>query len=176
MAEASRRAARSERKGGLPNAAFVVAAAEAVPEELCGAAQLVTVHFPWGSLLRGCVGGDARVAAGIARLVAPEGLLELLLAPSPRDGLDGVPVEPGELAAAVRETFAAFGLELEIARAATDGEVRASGSTWARRLRSQRPQDRPVMLVRLARPIGAAAGREVRSMDARAGSGAGSRA
>lgn len=158
MAEASRRAAGPPRKGGLPNAAFVLAAAEAMPEVFCGAAQRVTVQFPWGSLLRGCIGGEARVAAGIAGLLAPGGALQLLLAPSVRDGLDGVPVEAVELVAAVRRTFAAHGLELDLARPATDAEVVASGSSWARRLRSQRPSDRAVMLMRLARPMGVAAG------------------
>jgi 16S rRNA (adenine(1408)-N(1))-methyltransferase len=158
MAEASRRAAGPARKGGLPNAAFVLAAAEAMPEELCGVAQLVTVQFPWGSLLRGCVGGDERVAAGIAGLLAPNGRLQVLLAPSVRDGLDGVPVEADELAAAVRTAFARHSLELDVARPATEAEVVASGSSWARRLRSQRPEDRAVMLMRRARPIGVAAG------------------
>ncbi len=158
MAEASRRAAGPVRKGGLPNAAFVLAAAEAPPEELCGAAQRVTALFPWGSLLRGCVGRDARVAAGICGLLAPGGTLELLLAPSTRDGLEGVPVDAIGLVEAVRSTFADLGLEMGLARAASDAEVIASGSTWARRLRSQRPADRGVMLMRLVRPIRIGAG------------------
>ena len=71
MAEASRRAARPARRGGLPNALFVVAAAEAPPPELHGLADLVTITLPWGSLLRGALALDDAVAAGIARLVAP---------------------------------------------------------------------------------------------------------
>jgi hypothetical protein len=153
MAESSRRAARPARKGGLPNAAFILAAAEAPPAILCGAAGLVTVRFPWGSLLRGCVGLDDAVAAGVAGLVARDGLLELLLAPSERDRIDRVPIEAEALTAAVAGTFARFGLVLDVARPATDGEVEASGSTWARRLRSQRPDDRGVMLFRLVRPL-----------------------
>ncbi|HUG30737.1 MAG TPA: hypothetical protein VMQ65_09540 [Candidatus Limnocylindria bacterium] len=156
MAEASRRAAGPARKGGLANAAFILAAAEAPPSELCGAGARVTVLFPWGSLLRGCVGGDAPVAAGVAGLVAPGGALELLLAPSVRDGLDGLPLEPNELAAAVQGAFEGFDLGMELARPALDAEVRASGSTWARRLGSQRPADRRVMLMRLVRPLGGA--------------------
>jgi 16S rRNA (adenine(1408)-N(1))-methyltransferase len=75
MAEASRRAAGPPRKGGLANALFVVAAAEAPPEELRGLAARVTVLFPWGSLLRGCLGAHASVAEGMAGLVAPDGTL-----------------------------------------------------------------------------------------------------
>ena len=152
MAEASRRAAAPSRRGGLANAAFIVAAAEAPPDALARSAGLVTVRFPWASLLRGCVGRDAMVAAGIAALVRPAGNLELLLAPSVRDGLDGVPVEASAISEAATATFAAFGLTPACAGPATDAEIAASGSTWAKRLRSQRPTDRPVMLVRLVRP------------------------
>ncbi len=152
MAEASRRAARPARKGGLPNAAFILVAAESPPPELCHVAARVTVQFPWGSLLRGCVGDDSNVATGVAGLVAPDGMLELLLAPSARDGLDGVPLAPAALTAAVAGAFASHGLDVVMTRAATEAEIAAAHSTWARRLRSQQPVDRGVMLVRLVRP------------------------
>ena len=160
MAEASRRAAGPIRKGGRPNARFIVAAAEALPEVLCGAAAHVTVRFPWGSLLRGVVGRDDAVACGVAGLVAVGGTLELLLAPSDRDGLVGVPVEPAGVVAAAARTFRPLGFAVEMARAATDEEIRASGSTWARRLLATRSADRRVMLVRLTKAVerGAAGG------------------
>ena len=154
MAEASRRAAAPARKGGLSNAAFIVAAAEAPPTELCGVADLVTVRFPWGSLLRGCVGEDGAVAAGLARLVARGATLELLLAPSKRDNLDAIPLEPAALAEAAAVAFAPFGLDVVVGRPATMDEIEASGSTWARRLRAighAGTADRTPTLVRLVR-------------------------
>lgn len=157
MAEASRRAAASPSRGGLPNALFVVAAAEAVPRELAGIAGLVTVAFPWGSLLRGCLGANDAVARGVAALVGPGGALELLLAPAPHDGLDGLPVEPAAVVEAATRTFATLGFTAIVGRAATREEVLASGSTWARRLfrgggaSSERPAVR-IHLVRRIRP------------------------
>ena len=147
MVEASRRAARPVRKGGQSNAAFVLAAAEAPPSELCGAANLVTVQFPWGSLLRGALGADDRVAAGVAGLIARSGTLELLLAPAARDGLDGLPTDPRAVVDAAASAFAAHGLSVVEARPATEAEVRQSGSTWARRLGSERT----AVLIRMAR-------------------------
>jgi 16S rRNA (adenine(1408)-N(1))-methyltransferase len=145
MAEASRRAARALQKGGLPNARFILASAESPPPVLAGAADLVTVRLPWGSLLRGVVGADAAVAAGIAGVVAPHGSLELLLAPAARDGLDGMPTSNDDLVAGVATAFHARGFDIEDVRTATPAEVKASGSTWARRL------DRPSTLIRLVR-------------------------
>ena len=135
MAESSRRAVRAARRTGLePNATFVVAAAEAVPAELVGIAAVVTVRFPWASLLRGCLGLDATVAAGVRAVIAPGGMLEVLLAPATRDRLGGVPTEPSDVMAAARATFEALGLRFIEGRLATSEEVRASGSSWARRL------------------------------------------
>jgi 16S rRNA (adenine(1408)-N(1))-methyltransferase len=160
MAESSRRAAAPARRGGLPNAAFIVAGAEAPPAVLSGAAGLVTVQFPWGSLLRGCVGADGAISAGVAGLVAPGGTLELLLAPSARDGLDGVPTEVPALVDAANAVFAGHGLVPVLARAATNAEVLASGSTWARRLGAARSggngatgrvTDRAPVLIRMVR-------------------------
>jgi len=145
MAEASRRAARSPRKGGLANAAFVVAAAEAPPAELAGVAHLVTVRFPWGSLLRGVIGRDEPVAAGLASLVAEEGALELLLAPIERDGLDGVPTSTAGLVAGAASAFEPHGFQIECVGEPTAAAIRASGSTWARRL------GRKSSLIRLVR-------------------------
>jgi 16S rRNA (adenine(1408)-N(1))-methyltransferase len=153
MAEVSRRAARPARKGGAPNATFVVAAAEVIPAELRGVAALVTVRFPWASLLRGCLGADDAVTDGIAGLVVPGGSLELLLAPAERDRL-GLPTQPAAVVEAARAAFEARGLCLTEGRAATTEEIRASGSTWARRLLSHgaADADRRPMLVRFARP------------------------
>ena len=134
MAEASRRAAGPTRKGGLENVRFVLAAAETLPGDLAGRAALVTVLFPWGSLLRGCLGLDDVVAGGLAGLVARGGVLEMLLAPDERARLNGVPTtESGILAAATR-AFAPHGLDVLLARTATPAEIAATGSSWARRL------------------------------------------
>jgi len=149
MAEVSRRAASRPSRGGLPNALFVVAAAEQIPTELVGLATTVRVTLPWGSLLRGLVGGSAAVASGIASLLNADGTLELLLAPAERDRLDGVPVQAGELIRAVTSTFEPLGLVLEQAGAATNAQVRATGSTWARKLLGAGRGDRSVVLIRL---------------------------
>jgi len=149
MAEASRRAARSEARGGRPNALFVVAAAEALPAELARLADRVTVRFPWGSLLRGCLGADDVVAAGLAGLVRPGGTLELLLAPATRDRLAGLPTEPAAVVAAASQAFVRHGLVVVEGREATEVEVRASGSTWAKRLLAGGRADRRVTLIRL---------------------------
>ncbi len=83
---------------------------EQLPAELAGLASLVTVHFPWGSLLRAAVGEDADGAAGIARLVAPGGRLRLLVSAAERDANGGgvVDLDPGAVVGAYRE----LGMEL----------------------------------------------------------------
>ena len=153
MAESSARAARPLAKGGQPNAIFVAAAAEAMPPELLGLADRVTVRFPWASLLRGCLGRDAAVTAGIASLVA-RGSLELLLALATRDRLEDLPTEPTAVIEAAGRAFEPHGFGVVEARQASTDEIRASGSSWAKRLLGGNRKvggtlDRAVVLVRL---------------------------
>lgn len=151
MAGTSLRAARPVRKGGLPNALFVVAAAERPPRELLGLAGEVTITMPWGSLLRGALALDdaCEAASGIALLVAPGGVVRVLLSIDPRDGL-ALPaleeVAAGELPARWRT----HGLTLTAFEPADTATIAASGSSWARRLAAGR--DRAVWRIALARP------------------------
>ena len=133
MIESSRRASRPERRGGRPNALFVVAAAEAAPPELACLADELSITLPWGSLLAGVLGGDDRVAAGVAGLVAPGGLVRSIVSTASCDGRD-LPVLDARLAGVVADAWAAHGLTLETFRPATVGELAATHSTWARRL------------------------------------------
>ena len=138
LAEASRRVARRARSADDRRAWFVAAGVETLPAGLTGLADLVTVRFPWGSLLRGVLGADTGVAASIARLVAPGGHLEITLSLVARDRQD-----------TAGEVFGAADLErmtatLRGARArpgprharCRPRRSRRIPSTWARRLRA----------------------------------------
>jgi 16S rRNA (adenine(1408)-N(1))-methyltransferase len=134
MAEASRRAARRPERGGLPNALFVVAAAEALPAELDGLADLVTVHFPWGSLLRGLVAANPAVMGGLARVLRPGATLSMLLSSTDRDrGAGAGPISEPTLAA-MADAYGGHGLTVARARPPTPADVAATRSTWGRRL------------------------------------------
>jgi 16S rRNA (adenine(1408)-N(1))-methyltransferase len=143
MVDVSRRAARSAIKGGLPNIRFVAAAAEAPPVEIVGRASLITIAFPWGSLARGIMGADAAVLDGIAAIARPGARIEALVSVTDRDRASlGVGPECFADRAAISAAWSKAGLELLEVRPAAPGEVRATGSTWARRLDAGRA--RPV--------------------------------
>jgi 16S rRNA (adenine(1408)-N(1))-methyltransferase len=134
MAESSHRASRPERRGGLPNALFVVASAEALPGEMTAVADRVTVNLPWGSLLRGALALDTAAAAGIASLALPGGSVELLLAPATRDGLAPDMNVEARLENGLATDWMAHGLVLEDAHPATREDLDAVRTTWSRRL------------------------------------------
>ena len=135
MAESSRRAAGPSRKGGLPNALYVAAAAERLPPELTAIAAEVSILFPWGSLLRGALALDnaCDAAAGIAALVAPGGRVRAIVSIDPRDRL-GLPPLSGADGNALARRWGHHGLELAAYEPATSGEAAATGSSWGRRL------------------------------------------
>jgi hypothetical protein len=81
-----------------------------------------------------------------------------------------LPTDPAAVIASATRTFGALGLRLVDARAATDIEVRRSGSTWARRLQSNPATRRQVLAMRFAAEGVTMAGRSemvggTRSMD-----------
>jgi hypothetical protein len=149
MREASRRAARAARRGGLPNVRFIAAGLEELPTELGAFASLVTVHFPWGSLLRAAVAQDAAGAAAIARLLAPGGLLRLLVSAAERDRTRGgvTNLDPASVVAAYCE----LGLVAHACRPASPEDVSAAHSSWARRLLAS-GRDRRTWLIEFLAP------------------------
>jgi 16S rRNA (adenine(1408)-N(1))-methyltransferase len=134
MAETSRRAARPAARGGASNALFVVAAAERPPLELLGIADELTIHFPWGSLLRGALALDEDATGGIAALIKPRGGLTILLSVTDRDGLGLTAIDEPGAADALAGRWAAHGFRLEAMCPAADADVAATRSSWARRL------------------------------------------
>ena len=136
MGDASRRAAASVKRGGLPNALFLAESAECLPGVLAGRADLVTVVLPWGSLLRGIRGADTTIVAGLSGLLSPSGELVLFLS-----GIDRAQVV--ELANRLA------GLEPVQVREGTESDVTELSSGWAKRLGI--PGSRPAWVIRLRR-------------------------
>ena len=149
IVEASRRAARPAKRSGLPNALFVVAAAESLPAALDGRADALAVHFPWGSLLRGLLEADPAILAGIARVTRPGATVTLLLSVTERDRSVGRTSLDERTFATLAPGYAAHGLLPCEARPATADDLARSRSSWAKRLGAG--SDRPVWSARFRR-------------------------
>ena len=79
----SMKATRKPAKGGLPNAIFIQAAIEDLPDELDGVADEIHIHFPWGSLLRGVATGDPQILRALHKIAAPDCRLEVIFGVDP---------------------------------------------------------------------------------------------
>jgi 16S rRNA (adenine(1408)-N(1))-methyltransferase len=135
MIESSRR---SDRRGPR-NALFLAAGVETLAASpLAGSADLVTVTFPWGSLLRGVIGLDAEALCGVASAARPGARIEVLLSVIPADGIPGIERLDASCRPAIAASWANAGLELTAMREATARELRATPSSWARRLGPER--------------------------------------
>ena len=97
MADASRRAGAKPSRGGVENAMFLCGAVETLPGALASRADGITVHYPWGSLLRALALPDVELLAKIASLGKPGAAFKALInvqplrdaAPAERLGLTG---------------------------------------------------------------------------------------
>ncbi len=125
LAYAARRAVRE----AVPNLVLLREPIETVP--LDSLADEMTIHFPWGSLLRGALGEDERVFAAIRRLLRPGGLVTLLLSVTARE--DRAALSAADLAR-VQRAYRAAGFVLVEWRDVTRADVDAARSSWGKRL------------------------------------------
>ena len=123
------------KRAGIRNVAFLVDGVERLPRELHRVADEVTVHFPWGSLLRGLVGGSGAVVGPIASLMKAGAELRVLMSANDRDGVSEI--TPSAVASR-RVAYAEHGLHLIDARWASAGSVAESRSAWAKRVAAGR--------------------------------------
>ena len=140
----SMRATRKANKGGLPNAMFVQAAIEFLPEEFAGVADEIHIHFPWGSLLKAVSTGDAEILESLRQAAANECLLEIVIGTDPerdRSELErlGIPeLTETYFKNSLASRYNAAGFEtVEIKRLSRD-EWSKIETSWARKLSSGR--------------------------------------
>lgn len=123
LREASRRAS--------ANALYLIASAEALPAELAGLADHITINFPWGSLQRGLLADDHALPHGLAALARPAAVIEVRLNA-------GALAEQGwalhDGAACVQRNLCAAGFAMHPPAALDAAALRACPTTWARRL------------------------------------------
>jgi 16S rRNA (adenine(1408)-N(1))-methyltransferase len=65
-------------KGGLPNALFVLANIEDLPEKLNGIANQVFINFPWSGLLKGLILVEEKTWLNLKRICQPGAYLDLV--------------------------------------------------------------------------------------------------
>ena len=136
----SMKATRKPAKGGLPNAMFVQAAVESMPEEFAGIASEIHINFPWGSLLRAVATGDAEIMESIRLIARPGAILQILLGiDAERDRAElerlGVPeVETSYIASELTSRYEAVGFSLVEFRELEPCDWAKLPTSWARRL------------------------------------------
>lgn len=162
MAEASRRAAAPAKRGGLPNAIFLAAAAEVLPGPLAARADHVTIALPWGSLLRGLLKADQPLIRGITQLLRADGNIQILISTTDRDAAADAFVVASEAdAVSLATRLGSAGLQIVECRPAGRSDVDRLSSGWGKKLGI--PERRPAWLFvcRQAGPGGASGSRSL---------------
>ncbi len=141
LEKVSMKATRKPAKGGLPNALFVQASIEDLPEELDGAADEIHIHFPWGSLLRSVAAGDENVLGSLRRICAPGCLLEIVIGiDEERDQSEierlGLPqLSPEYLKNVLIPKYTAAGFALSDSGIVNSSEWPDLDTSWAKKLK-----------------------------------------
>lgn len=134
LRERSAAAARRHDRGGLPNARFLVASAETLPDDLAGIADELRVTLPWGALLRGATAPEPWFSALVRRVLAPGGTARIILSVVPSDHVPGLPRLDPAAATELADRYRSAGLTVRELAPVTADEVADLGSSWAKRL------------------------------------------
>ena len=151
----SMKATRRPAKGGLPNAMFVQAAAEDLPEEFAGIASEIHVNFPWGSLLRAVATGDPAILDSLGRILIPNGSLTITIGIDPSrdrtelDRLDIPEISLNYLESALSGHYLHTRFRVIVIGELTSDEWEKIDTSWARKLGGNR--ERRVFRMRFAK-------------------------
>jgi SAM-dependent methyltransferase len=134
LRERSGRAARARQA----NLLYVRAAIEALPHELAGVADRITVVLPWGSLLAAVVRPSVPLLQHIRDLCQPGARLTVVVGIDPkRDRTEclrlGLPaLDVDHVHGPLKGAYAEAGLDIGSARPITPAQLARWPSTWAR--------------------------------------------
>jgi 16S rRNA (adenine(1408)-N(1))-methyltransferase len=115
----------------LPNLLFIIASAQALPNELSGRVSHITINFPWGSLLGSLLAGDPLLMRGLESVARPPASLELRLNGGALAEQDW-PLEEG--AEQIRGNLICAGWQVGKSVVMDSRALRNFPSTWAKHL------------------------------------------
>jgi 16S rRNA (adenine(1408)-N(1))-methyltransferase len=142
MEETAAKGLRKPAKGGRSNLVLLRASVEAMPPELDGIADEVSVVLPWGRLLEGLVLGDAAVVGGLAAIMAEDARIAVTL--NGEIWVDSLPNRYADLPVPTPEyvtevvvpAFAAARVDVDVdeVRVLSASDAKSIATTWARKL------------------------------------------
>lgn len=127
-------------RGGMPNALYVIANAEKLPDELSGIAAAIWIILPWGSLLKGSVLGDPILLRNITKIARPGAALcmfvnyDLKYEPAEIHKLNLPELSFQYIEGPLTEIYLREGIIIEEWNFLDNKAMRKITSTWARRL------------------------------------------
>lgn len=140
MSDTARKLQKKPEKGGLKNLLLVIGAVEALPDELEGMADEVTVYFPWGSLLECVVKPVFGSMKQIYRIAKEEAAFTIVT--TYQTSYEAGEIERRELPelsaqyfeADYKEEMRALGFWIDSVSELSAEDVKVIGTQWAKRL------------------------------------------
>lgn len=140
LVEYSRRILKKPSKGGLDNVLYLISNAEALPGDLDGIADEITVILPWGSLLKGLVVPDPLYLSNIRRISKDGAILKIYLnydvkyEPVEMDRKGLPELTESYVGDNMVPAYASAGIRITGYRFMENEEARSIPSTWTRKL------------------------------------------
>ena len=116
----------------IPNMIYLIGPAKALPTELYGRATILTINFPWGSLLRELLDGDPALLSGLSSTAHEGALLEIRVNADALLHKMGSSVE--QWSQKIQDALTHHGFGIRSSEWLGPDELGTLESTWAKRL------------------------------------------
>src|SRR3989344_1793989 len=137
LVETSRKIYKKPQKGGLPNALFVLASIEDLPDELNGLADQIFINFPWAGLLTGIVEVEDKTWNSIKRISKLGTIVDIILSYGEGDKLSLPELDIETMRGKLLE----IGFELAESKKLGPEDLKNYPSTWAKKLSFGKDRD-----------------------------------
>jgi len=115
----------------LPNALYLICAGRALPTELYGRTTLITINFPWGSLLGGLLEHERSLLLSLSAIAQPGAVLEVRIN---ADALQEFGWSLDNGSTQIQDALMQFDYKIHSSVLLGPHELRACKTTWAKRL------------------------------------------
>lgn len=140
MSEYAIKSEKRAKKQSIRNLVYVVATAEALPEELTGIADKITIHLPWGSLRDGLVKGCPVLLSNIRKIARLGATIDICITYS-SDIEESMMIKrelPALTPSYVKETlqnlYRPFGIEIKKTQVLSNRDLIKLDTKWAKKL------------------------------------------
>lgn len=131
---------KKEAKGGLPNAIFIIASIEQLPEELNDLFDEIYINYPWGTLLKHTILATPEIISNLIRIAKDKAKLTMYFnfsskyEPMKMEQLGITDITQEHLDDSLIPNYSKIGIDIKNARCISNEDIKDVNAKWGKKL------------------------------------------